>query len=120
MALIDVLRSGVATADKVTKSVQPTVRHSAYKPAQQDGEGYAGPPSYVSRAAVVERKERLIRTASGEYVMSKHKITFVGAVEVDTRDRILLPDGTSGPILEVASFPDAGTGSVLITEVWQG
>jgi len=120
MALIDILRAGVATVDKVTKSVQPTVRHAAWREEDQDGEGYAGAPSFVERKAVVERNERIIRTTSGQLVASKHKITFVGPVTVDTRDTIVLPSGQTGPLLAVETFPDAGKGGALITEVWQG
>jgi len=39
---------------------------------------------------------------------------------IDDHDVIVLPDGTTGPILDMSGFIDAGTGHPIATEVFLG
>lgn len=85
-------------------------------------DGY-GKPSYSSGTdyeAVVEQISRLIRTPGGQEVMAKHRITFLEAVAISAKDRITLPDGTTGPILDVEGVVDAETDAPFVTGVLLG
>lgn len=130
MGLADIIRSGVATAHKVTLDLQATVTHEAWT-----GQDDTGKPTYASaetRTAVVDRKQRLRRSVGGQEMVSRHVLTFLapiaanGAADrqepIDPRDRFTLPDGSTGPIIDIASTVDAesGTGEGYLYEVYLG
>lgn len=127
MSLLTVLRSGVKLADKITKSLQPGV---LYYRASRRGDGYgivfAAP---VTLHAIVDWKQVQVRTSSGTLSTSRAVITLLNITEVDAatggegigdNDKFVLPDGTTGPILDMSGFIDAGTGHPLATEVYLG
>lgn len=132
MSILDALRAGVRVADKVTKPIQATVAFRHFISA--DGEGT---PTYLPPAsrpplpllALVDWTQRSLRTPTGELSVSRASVTFldVNALSdatngegVDDGDIIILPDGTTGPILDMRGFIDAGTGHPLATEVLLG
>lgn len=118
MALDAIVRKMVGVADTITKPLQPEVIHEAF--ASQDNEGkvtYSGP---VRRKALVDFKQKMIRTLTGEFTVSRAYVAFIGPVSVGPKDRITLPDGTVGPILDIGGFVDPETGRGYTTEVWLG
>lgn len=127
MGLLETLRNAVKSVDKVTKPIQATV---TYKRAVDDS-SYAGfsHPDSTELRAIVDWRQKQLRTTSGELSVSRASITFLdvdalsNATEgqgIDDRDIIILPDGTTGPILDMAGFIDAGTGQPIATEVFIG
>ena len=132
MSLLNTLRSAVKIADKVTKSVQAEVQFRHYLGADDYGaKSYTpavGQPALLLRA-VVDWKQKQVRTQAGILSVSRASVTFldVNAVAaatnnegIDDHDIIILPDGTTGPILDMAGFIDAGTGQPLATEIFLG
>lgn len=128
MSLLDDVRDAVSTADDETKDLQATVQHEAWTGADQ-----YGTPTFaaaVARRAIVDQQQHEHRTATGELVATQAYVAFIepitpngaaGRVEpIDPNDRITLPDGTTGPIVDVSGFVDAGTGRPLFSEVWLG
>lgn len=127
MSLLNILRNGVAIANTVTKPLQATVSYERYVSSD-----YAGEKTYavaVDLRAIVDWKQKQVRTASGILSVSRASVMFIDIVELDAAtgglgisdaDRITLPDGTTGPILDMAGFIDAGTGRPLATEVYLG
>lgn len=126
MGLDSIIRSGVKTIDRVTKSLQPTVTHRAWTGADVYGSPhYAGA---VAREAIVEQKQELRKTSSGQLVLTKASVMFIypippngaaGRVEpVDPRDIITLADGTTGTIVDVSGFVDRVTKHPFFSEVW--
>jgi hypothetical protein len=123
------IRSGVALADSLTGSLQSTVTHEAWI-----GQDAYGSPSYaapVARAALVEQRVAQARVQpSGEMVSTTAKVTFLRPIApngaagrkepVDTRDRITLQDGATGPLVNISNFIDKTTGRGYLTEVWLG
>ena len=128
MALDTILRSGIATIKKVTDSLQPYVTHKAWK--GQDGYGAPIYNSPVQRKAIVEKKVQMRRTESGELVLTTATVMFIepvpplGAADrsepVDPRDVIILPDGSTGAIVNVSGFVDRVTGRPFYSEIWLG
>lgn len=127
MSLLDVLRAGVKIADKVTKPVQPMVSFERY--LSVDGYGTKTYASIAPLAAVVDWKQKQVRTMNGILSVSRASVLFLdvaalskatGGQGIDDSDRITLPDGTTGPILDMSGFIDAGTGHPLATEVFLG
>lgn len=126
MSLDSIIRNGVKTINKTTKSLQPVVQISAWI-----GSTYKGADSYASPIevqALVIQKQELRRTASGEMVMTKAYVAFiqpvppngaVGRVEpIDPRDKIVLPDGTTGRIVNTDGLIDPAISRPYLSEVW--
>lgn len=125
--LLDILRTAVKVADSVTKPVQATV---TFKKAVADSsyEGFSYPNS-VELRAIVDWRQKQVRTLAGVLSVSRASVTFLDVAAlaaatngegIDDRDVIILPDGTTGPILDMAGFIDAGTKQPLATEVFLG
>lgn len=118
MGLAEIVRSGVSIANRVTGSLQATVQHEAWT-----GVGAYGAPAFDSaatRPAIVEHKTRRRRLESGEEINQVAAVTIIGPIAangatgrrepIDPRDRITLPNGYIGPILDVQGIVDPSTG----------
>lgn len=132
MSLLDVVRSGVAVANNVTQPLQATVQFRHYVSSDAYGTKVYNPPVGQPAAellAIVDWKQRQLRLTSGVLSVSRSSVMFldinalVAATNgdgVNDEDMIVLPDGTTGPILDMSGFIDAGTGHPVATEVWIG
>lgn len=129
MALSDVIKSGVAIANSVTKGgklqCDITLRHAG----APDGEGTItyGPP--VPLTALVDWTQHSLRTAEGQLSVSRAQVSFldVPALSAATNgeglgddDIITLPDGTTGPILDMKGLISGDTGQPFMTEAFLG
>lgn len=120
-SLADLVRNAVATADILISSLQVVVSHSHY--SGQDAYGSVTYLPSVPRRAVVDMSSQQLRTSSGELVRVKARVTFTQPLNppVDSRDRIILPDGSTGPIVNVeGGVVDPLTNRPFETEVWIG
>lgn len=129
MAFDALIRSAIATADSVLESLQADVVHHAWI---ADGTTY-GDPQYatpaITRSAIIEQKQRMRRMADGREILQLAVITFPrpiaanGAANrrepIDPRDKLVLPNGFTGPIADVSSIGpiDPTTGSPYGLEV---
>lgn len=128
MGLLNIVRSGVRIADKVTKSLQCTVVFERCTGTDDQGaRAYAEGP--VSLRAIVDAKIQQIRNAQGILDVSRATITLLDVAALDAatgsrgvspEDRLTLQDGSVGPILNVGGFADAGTGRQVTTTVYIG
>lgn len=115
MGLLDDL---VGVANQVTQQLglQSTVSHeSADTPTGSGGRRYL---AAVARQAIVIKKQRLVKTATGEMVMSQAYVAFINPTVVTLLDRITLADGTTGPILNTEGFVTAV--NPILTEIYLG
>ena len=119
MGFLDIVRGGVELANSLTADLQANVTHKAWVSTGGSGvKVYAEP---VVRPALVDWKQKQVRTASGVLTVCRASVTFLDpAVVVDEKDIIILPDGTTGPILDMAGFIDRITGTPILTEVYLG
>lgn len=131
MALADVVRKGVAIASKTFDSMKGPVVHYAW--IGQDGRGgdvFAAP---VSRRALIDLTKRRFATGSGQLITTFASLTFLDAIAdttatapavrenpIDPRDRIVLPDGTTAPIVQAGGFNDTKTSRPYLQEVVLG
>lgn len=132
MSLLDILRSAVKIVDDVTQPIQAEVSFRHYTSSDSYGQKFYTPDVSLPPAilhAIVDWKQKQVRTLEGVLSVSRASVTFVDVAEVsaatngegiDDNDIIILPDGTTGPILDMAGFIDAGTGQPLATEVFLG
>lgn len=118
MSLLTILRSGVKIVDTVTKSLQPFVTITQCTGFASDGPQYG---ASIQRQAIVEYKQQLVKTWSGALVQSRASVIFVDqGFTVNLNDKLILPDGSTGPILDTGGFADAGTGYPIVGEVFLG
>lgn len=120
MSLRDTVKSGIAIANKLTKPLQATVLHWSFVSESVDGTPVFLTASPVSRTALVEMKQFQVKTSTGEVVAARAKVTFLSPIVVNTRDQIILPDGSTGPILAVTGLADPITGVPYMPEVFLG
>ena len=128
MGLDALIRAGLRTAHALTADLQAEVLHEAWTGA--DGYGQATFAGVQKRAAIVEQRQRAIRGRDGEVVMTRARVLFLapltpqgadGRIEpIDSRDRLTLPDGTTGPILDVEGLMDPTTDAPYYAAVWLG
>ena len=128
MGLLEVLRAGVKIADSVTKPLQAEVTYSR---AVADPSGYGAftYPTSVKLRAIVDFARKQVRTREGILTVTRATIDLLdvaavvaatGGEGIGNDDRFVLPDGDSGPILDISGFIDAGTGQPIATTVMLG
>ena len=128
MGLQTTVASGIATAKSVTASLQDDITIAPWTSNDR-----TGAPSYgtaVTYPALVEWKQKMLKDRSGRDVVTQTKVTILqpitangtsGRTEpVDPRDKVTLPDGTVGPILDVAGLVNPDTGYPYMFEIWLG
>lgn len=120
MGLRNILVKAIGIADKVTKDLQPKVKYEKYLGLSPDGFGtelYAAP---VFIDAIVDWQQKQVRTAAGVESVSRAVITLPRPMQINDEDRFTLPDGTTGPILDMGGFVDRVTGYAMSTDVYLG
>lgn len=126
--LAALVRKGVSLIDKQTKSLQPEIQHRAWTGMDRYGKAsYASTQTY---RAIEEQEVRLHETKSGRAVMTRAKVTILQTIApngaagrdepIDSRDKIILSDGTSGPIVDIVGMTDPSTTRPYFVEVWIG
>ena len=128
MGLADLVRKGVAIANSNTSDLQDEVTLEAWIGDDSHGKPQFATP--IAIKAIVEKKQQLVRLSTGQEVQQQTKVTFLepvtpnGAAErrepIDPRDRIVLPDSSTGPILGVVGMLDSGTHAPYMLEVSLG
>jgi hypothetical protein len=127
MGYLDLLRSGVALADNLTKDLQATVTYE--RATGEDGYGKVTYASPVPLHAIVDFARKQVRTKEGALSVTRATIDLLNIAEVEAatngqgignNDRFTLPDGDTGPILDISGFIDRGTGHPIATTVMVG
>lgn len=128
MSLATVISKGIAVADNIFSSFQGNVTHKTW--TGQDG---YGSPTFtsVSRIALIEQNLSEHRLKDGVTVVTtKAKLTFLAEIPangatgrtepIDPKDEFILPDGMTGPIVDVQGFRNPEEGRPFLLEVWLG
>ena len=129
MPLDKVLRKGVETLSGVISDLKVLVKHEPWA-----GSSNSGQPAFSETAfyipAVVSYQRRLVRDPTGNEVQQHAVITItdplpsqgtVGRREpIDPRDKLTLPDGHTGPILDIKGVVDPDTDKPYVLEISLG
>lgn len=125
--LLKILRGGVAITDKITKPIQAYVTYRRHLGDDGYGGDAFGDPVQVP--AICDWIQVSLTTSNGQLAVSRSSVQFLNIEDVvritngegiGDQDEITMPDGTTGPILDMKGFIDAGTGHPLATEVFLG
>lgn len=131
MALNKIISSGVRIAHNLTKSLQVTCTHRAWTGIDTSGNfnrnTYA--PATIFTAIVEQKLESRV-DSTGKVIKTQAKLTIVqqipangsqGRTEpIDTRDIIVLPDGTTGPIWRPEGVLNPDNNRPYAIELWIG
>lgn len=124
-----ILRKAVQIADRITKKLNLPSDVLFYRAITDDSTGTKTYAAAVPLKAIVDWKQRQLRTPQGVLSVSRASVLFLDTAAlsaatngegIDDNDVIVLADGTSGPILDMTGFVDAGTTHPIATEVWLG
>lgn len=126
---LDVLVSGIAIANDLTKGVQASVVIEPWESQATDGTITYGDP--VTYSAVVDTTRKQKVGVGGELLIIGATVTIIGDVTpngatgriepIDPRDRVTLPDGRVAPIVSVPnSVVNPATNRGLIHEIELG
>lgn len=112
------LLAGIAIADQLTAGVQTGVTHYPWTAADGDGDESFGTGVLVY--CVLDQTRKQVSTPNGRVQAIVATLTFPrGGLNIGPKDKIVLPDGTSGPL--ILDSPDAVfdpvTGRGFITTV---
>lgn len=131
MDLAKMIADGIATANRMTQSLQPTVEIRRWT-GVKSGSGEAFPPDVVRVRALVEKRQQLIARPGGTEARSRNYLAILEQIPpvsppvtdrdepIDERDIIVLPDGDTGPILAVTGLVNPTTERPFLAEVWLG
>lgn len=128
MSYADIIRQQIALADRLTTDLQDTIQFYAWIGSDDfTNPRYADP---IPMKALVEDKVMEKRLPDGREVVQHAMVTILrpvaanGAAErrepIDERDKIVLPNGYTGPILSVNGLIDPSTHAAYMFEVMLG
>jgi hypothetical protein len=137
---MSLLTDVLGVANEVTKSLELQTTVSFQRWLGSDGYGAETWGTVVVLDAVVEFKQRQVKSSRmssvGEVVMSSARITFLNLTQllaatpavtgksavgvINPQDRIVVTGSVEQPILTVDGFVDGGSGRLIPTEVYLG
>jgi hypothetical protein len=138
MGFDTIIRNGIAIINRTTVSLQVPVVHKAWIGQTGFGETVFSQP--VTRLAIVDQSAKPHFTPGGQMILTKATITFLAPIPpqtedgtapdgtpsdrvepIDSRDVFILPDGTTGPVVDVSGgLIDAGTNAPYFSKVTLG
>lgn len=125
MSLATTIAGAVATAKKVTDSLQVEVGYRAK--VSQSGYGSASYGPKIVVKALLEQKAQMVRSSSGEMVQTKATVTFLeplpgnalaGRTNPVDDDLITLPDGAEWPIVSTSGLVNPDTNAPFFSQVY--
>lgn len=132
MGLLNIIESAVRTANNVTLDLQSDIKFRKYIGQDLTGEKTYSPASNVdpiTLRCIVEDKQKIVKTPSGELSQSNTTLTFLDVAKllsatngdgIKEDDMIILPNGETGDILSVGGFINRNTKIPVATEVYLG
>jgi hypothetical protein len=121
MGLSDIVRSGIALADSLTGSLQVPVKHYMYSEATIDDTGKITWAAPHVRMGIVENARTQQRQKESRDVASDVQVTFPRPFPIDTRDKLVMPDGNGDTVINrVAGVFDPLTNDIYMIQVWIG
>lgn len=115
------LRSAVGTAHAATQRLGLLEDVTVEQGSVRDGFGTVDPTAATPELhqALVQRKRGSLETAGGLEVKYQAIVSFVAPVEVDENTRVILSDGTTGPLfIPEGGLTDSTTGQPYLRTVY--
>ena len=133
MSLADIIRTGIELANDLTEKgeLQEPVTLDAWTDQSVTASPiYNNGGAGLRIPALVEYGVDQVLDEARQVIPVQAKVTFLRPIAangakgrqepLDPRDRITLPNGSTGPIVKVRGFVDGGTSAPYMLEVWIG
>lgn len=129
MSILDSLRSGVELANKITRKGKIQAEVMYQREITVDAYGTKGYLAAVPLHAIVDFASKQVRTKDGTLSVTRATLDLLDIKEIvaatdgegiGNDDKFILPDGDTGPILDLRGFIDAGTTHPIATTVMLG
>ena len=121
MPLDSILRKGVKIAHRVTKSIQGEVLHKHWVDQDTYGNEVYDPPEGRLLLAVIDQEFKRKMLPDGQLVPVKATLFFLNRPPaVGPKDKMVLPDGTTGPLVFSGGVQDPKNKRPFALEVWLG
>lgn len=130
MSLASIIANGVALAHKITNDGGLQASITLEQWTGTDGFSKDSFAAGIAYPGILEKKEVLRDTAADQDLVAEHVITFLCPIAnngatgrhepIDPRDRLTLPDGTSGLILDIQNVQNPETGKGFYQQVTLG
>lgn len=114
------VRAGVATAKGLVGSAMVTVQVEHWDGVTLDAFGNPDLDAPVPYRAVWTKKQGAVRSTTQVLVQYQSTLGFLDPISLRVEDRITLPDGTTGPILNFGGAVDPGTDLPYAAKVYLG
>jgi len=128
--LISIINTGIGLAADLTSSLQGSVTHIAWIGKDSFNKPVYDNPVTLTGVLIELKQEQKIQISTGRVITTKAHLTFLqpitpngatGRTEpIDERDKLFLPDGTTGPIHRAEGFMNPKTIRPFVLEVWLG
>lgn len=108
-ALSQLVTNAVATAKKVTASLQIVIQYERFTGDEKEQENIVGRRMYadpVEYSVVMESRTRFVAVDDGVQSVQISSIQFLDPIPITVRDRITLPDGSRPQIAAIDGTPN--------------
>lgn len=112
----NLVRNGILLANNLTASLQVSVQWSQAT-SGTFGITYSSP---ITKSAIWQDTGRMIQGPGGQLVMQKSLVTFLQPIAIDYGDKIVGPQGQTGPIVNIDGLLDPATGLRYMAQVSLG
>lgn len=115
MGLPDIIRSAVATVERIAGPLRATVLHSSVTGRNTYGPTYGTP---APQLALIEQVGETVASADGTERLSTSKFTFFEPLVIHEGDRLTL-NGVTTTVIKVGGLLDPD-GAPYLPEAWTG
>ena len=112
------VKRAVETAHRFASGIAVEIQHMRKKKRMIAGQIIYKPT--VVRFGLVKPITKVFRDNKGVERVSRSRIAFFENVAIDLDDKLILPSGQTGPLLEISSGLSDKTGEGLVTFVTMG
>lgn len=137
MGFRNLVTSGIGIANKLTADLQDTVELYRWI-GTNDTSAPRFEDTAITLSALVEYKPRLKQLGDGRVVEARATVTVIGPIDpmpewrktaqadeqrhepIDSRDKLVLSDGTTGPILDIKGLSDPVLAAPFMYEIVLG
>lgn len=123
-------RRGVKLVDQFTQDGQVEITHEAWIAQDKFGKPQYAAPTDPAPRCVIDSRQRVVVTTGGQAITIMSTLTFTSPTAsngapgrrepIDPRDKITLPNGFTGPIIDSAAPIDPKTNMGYIQQIMLG
>lgn len=125
-----IISGAVSIAHSITESIQDTITILQWNGNDQWGNPSTAYTSVQVLALIEQKVESKFEKATGRVIQTQAKLTILEPIPVnntagrinpiDNRDKVVLPDGSTGPVYRPEGLINPDTNAPFLIELWIG